>query len=105
MSLINKIEEEFAALRFFLVSALGEHIHIHSGVDDALDGVKKILADEGRIPADDGTPANPAASEAPEAQTAPPSAPAAEEVPTPADLLTAEQVAKTALDGTSSTEK
>jgi hypothetical protein len=83
MSLINKIEEEFALLRQFLVSTLGEHIHIHSGVDDALDAVKAAVREE--VPSAGGdTTANPAASEVPEASSAPPSAPVTEEIPTPA---------------------
>lgn len=73
MSLINKIEEEFAALRFFLMSALGEHFHIHSGVDDALDGVKAIVREH--IPgADENTTAEPAAPSEASGETAEPSA-------------------------------
>ena len=75
MSLISKIEEEFGLLRAFLVSALGDHFHIHSGVDDALDAVKAIVSEH---------TGEPVTSEVPEASPAPPSAPATEEVPTPA---------------------
>jgi len=81
MSLISKIEEEFGLLRAFLVSTLGDHIHIHSGVDDALDAVKGILA--AHVAPVDLT-AEPAPPEGAKDAPAPPSAPVTEEVPTPA---------------------
>lgn len=73
MSLISKIEEEFTLLRQFLVSTLGDHIHIHSGVDDALEGVKGILGEAGVITVE------PVTSEGASGGTAEPSAPASEE--------------------------
>jgi hypothetical protein len=75
MSLISKIEEEFGLLRTFLVSTLGDHFHIHSGVDDALDAVRAIVSEH---------TGEPVTSEVPETSPAPPSAPASEGVPTSA---------------------
>jgi hypothetical protein len=75
MSLISKIEEEFGLLRAFLVSTLGDHFHIHIGVDDALDAVRGIVSEH---------TGEPVTSEGAEAAPAPPSTPVSEEVPTPA---------------------
>lgn len=89
MSLISKIEEEFTLLRRFLVSTLGDHIHIHSGVDDALDAVKGLVSEDAanQLVAEgqargEYTPAEPVTSEGASGGTAEPSAPASEEVPT-----------------------
>lgn len=84
MSLISKIEEEFGLLRAFLVSTLGDHFHIHSGVQDALEAVT-VAVKEAVPSAAEVTPAEPVASEEASGGTAEPSAPASEEDPSAAE--------------------